>query len=433
MTPLYNTAVLKFELFFKNSSGQITIMTAVLIAPLLLFIGGGLDWSQKIQAQTKMQSTMDSAILAVARKLSVDKDLSQQDMKDTAQIIFDANLSIGGGVDIDDFTIVNNDGLLKMTQTAEVSTNFLKLANIQSMGVSVASEVVVNFDGVDLALAVDLSGSMGGTKIRELRKATEILLDELTIADVSAMRVSFIPWTRGVNVGGYFDEMATNTPWPYPSSGNNHYPTTGSKKYYENRGYNLDNCIGLRSDGTLSATNTTTNHPREAYCPDAELIPLTDLKQTAQGDTKIGLDKLKAIAKTWQAKGGTGSHNGMYWAWATLSSAFYPVFGTETPEDPDSIKKYAVIMTDGLNNGWNSGQQFNNRMLAACTAMKNQGISIYAIVLEENSQTVRNTFEACASPSKDSRKYFIKTDNAADLSNDFKKIAEEIGQFYLSK
>ncbi|MGL1920378.1 MAG: pilus assembly protein TadG-related protein [Hyphomicrobiales bacterium] len=435
MINVYKTIISKLALFRKDTSGQISIIIGVILIPFSVFLGAGIDWSQKVSTAAKMQSTIDSAILAVARELSIEKDLTEAEMDKIAGAIFDANISVSSAVNLEELKVTFANDLLKITQVGAVDTSFLNLININKMKVSVSSEVNMKFSGVDLALAVDLSGSMWGNKLKELKKATKLLITELSDTNVTDMRVSFVPWTRGVNLGSYGGSLGGSVSYNY--SYPNHKYTYNSKKYYTDRnGLNINNCIQPRGDGKISSTNPTGNHSYDAYCPSAKLIPLTSLnKKTDENDSnsEYGKDVLGDIADSWQARGGTGSHNGMYWAWATLNNSFDTIFGVPEVDDPESVKKYAVIMTDGLNNGYNYGQTFNNKMLAACTAMKQKGISIYAIVLMESSSTVINTFKACASPDIGGRKFFIKTNSASELSDDFKTIAEEIGQFYLSK
>ena len=196
--------VTKISNFCKDAGGQITIMLAVLMIPLTVFVGGSLDWSQQITTKAKMQSTVDSAILAVARQLTTKKKLTQAEMDSIAKTVFDTNISVAANVKMANFKITLKDDLLRITQQAEVSTSFLKIIDIPTLGVNVVSEVLVKFEGVDIALAVDLSGSMGGNKIQHLRNATVSLLEELTASNLTEMRVAFVPWTRGVNLKGYY-------------------------------------------------------------------------------------------------------------------------------------------------------------------------------------------------------------------------------------
>ncbi|MCJ8322609.1 MAG: TadE/TadG family protein [Rhizobiales bacterium] len=427
-----NNLISKLNKFCNNVSGQIAIMFALLMVPMAVFIGAGIDWSQQINANTKLQSTLDSAALAVARRLSVDKDLTMDEMMAVAQKIITANTKVSSYVKLDDFTLVFADDLITITQTGAVKTTFLKLVDISSLNLSVSTQVNMKFGGVDLALAVDLSGSMGGTKLKELKKATNILLDELSNAAVSEMRVSFIPWTGSVNLNVYF-EAVTGVSNDKDDDKKKKKKKKKKKRHNKKKDEKTNTCVQPRESGKMAIVDIPLKHqpanPKDNYqaCPTADLIPLTDLVEVVDG--KTGKQKLKSIVQSWTAKGGTGSQNGMYWAWATLHEAFYGVFGTDTPADPAAIKKYAIIMTDGKNNK----SVYNVKMLASCKAMKAEGIFIYAIVLMENSSSVINTFKQCASPSSEGRNYFIKTNTAAALTSSFKQIAAEIGSFYLSK
>lgn len=409
-----------YKRFIKDTKGQIAIMFAMLLVPLAVVIGAGIDWSQQVTTTTKLQSSVDSAILAVARAVSVDASLSQGDQRAIAEKIFDANLHVSKSVELDDFLLVTVNKKITLTYTGEVETYFLKLIDIPTLDLNVIAEVDLKFSSIDLALAVDLSGSMYGTKISELIKATKILLDELALANVENMRVSFIPWTRGVNLGKY--ENAVTVPSKKWYNTPNYSNVWASKKYWERYKLNHIGCVDSRSSGKMKTTGTTRNHNYEHYCPFAKLIPLTNLKGDGKAD-------LIAISKTWKARGGTGSNHGMYWAYATLHNKFDSIFGVPALPDPTTVKKYAIIMTDGENNK----TIFDKKMLVTCTQMKEAGIIIYTIVLKVKKASVLKTFKACASPNSGGVNYFITADTGAELKVVFKRIATEVGQFSLTK
>jgi hypothetical protein len=74
-------------------------------------------------------------------------------------------------------------------------------------------------------------------------------------------------------------------------------------------------------------------------------------------------------------------------------------------------------------------QKLDQRMLEICTAMKARDIILYTITFQVSSQSVKTLFRNCAS---DSAKYF-DDGTSADLSDTFKRIAEELRTLRLAE
>lgn len=187
-------------------------------------------------------------------------------------------------------------------------------------------------------------------------------------------------------------------------------------------------------------------------CPDP-VLRLTNVK----ADVTAKINGLKY----WQS-GGTLISEGLAWAWRTLSPN--APFADGKAYNTTGLQKVIVLMTDGVNelidNG-NNASSFNtanlsdysaygylggsrlwsinnvqtyagfktlmdNRLLAACTAAKNAGVTIYTVVfnhtgyLTTQQQTdAQNLLKSCASSTS---KSYVATDSAT-LSSAFSAIA----------
>lgn len=403
--------------FYKNSRGQIAIMAAILMVPLSVIIGGSLDVAQKLNAESKLQSTIDSAILAVARGLTIDIGMNKRKMRKIAQTVFDTNISVSDNVDMDKFDLTFNKGQLKMSQTARVNTSFLKLINLANLPINVSATVDLQSSDVELALILDTTLSMvykwdkrGNMsyypqKLENLKAAARDLVGTLLAkkSGLVSTRISLVPWSAGVNV-----------------------TSTRKKVIKQNRkGYHY--CAGSRAKAVDVSplgkklpyvyAQQIGGRKNEEKCANREIVPLTDNKE-----------KLFKEIAAWQAAARTASDSGLTWGWGTLSPKWNNYWNAKSKPKPykNNVKKIAILMTDGEN----SIDHINSdeRSLALCTAMKKKGIVIYTIAFEVRIPAAIKMLQSCAS----SPDMYINADSGDALKAAFKQIASEVGSFHLS-
>ena len=75
-------------------------------------------------------------------------------------------------------TITPNDATKTLTLSAEaiVPTTFMRVLDIDTMAVSASTAVTVSSQNVEVALVLDITGSMAGQKIVDLRAAANELV-----------------------------------------------------------------------------------------------------------------------------------------------------------------------------------------------------------------------------------------------------------------
>ena len=93
---------------------------------------------------------------------------------------------------------------LDVAGTGTVATTFTKVLGQQNLNINVSSEVLWGMKKLELALALDNTGSMAwSSKMTELKKAAHGLLDTLKKAAKSPgdVKVAIIPFDTTVNIG----------------------------------------------------------------------------------------------------------------------------------------------------------------------------------------------------------------------------------------
>lgn len=426
----------------RNDRGGVAMVMGLAVIPLILVMGLAVDGGLAYSTRSKLQGAVDSAVLAGAQAASVEGS----DIVADAQKYFNANYPsdyIGGQVT--SFQPVFNGQTRELTIDAEVEipTAFMQLAGFQTVSVAVTSTAQQQLNGIELALVLDVTGSMddpdpsGGTKLQALKDASDTLLDVIysdndTIDDVS---VSVVPYNTEVNLGSDrtdvltgFDETA------FGPSGWQGCVEARSEPFDQDDTPPSDEAFTALLWPAVSSPYNSSNDPN-AYCPDSEVLPLTAEKSVISGH----IDDLTA-------KGFTMTNVGFTWGWRTVSPRWQGEWGAaDTPVayDHSTIKKAIIFMTDGIAD-WSDNYytaygflsdgtlgttnetlaeaEVNDRLLETCELAKAEGIEVYTVMFALNNPTIESDYRACAS----SDDHFFDAPDGDELDAAFREIAGQL-------
>ena len=90
-------------------------------------------------------------------------------------------------------------------------------------------------------------------------------------------------------------------------------------------------------------------------------------------------------------------------------------------------------LSDGLLNGATTNSaaktEINTRMLGLCTAMKNEGVIIYAITFKLNASATQQLYEDCAT----STSHYFNSPSNSDLQAVFAAIGDELSNLRIAE
>ncbi len=185
--------------FLADRRGSIAVIFALALIPLLGLIGAGIDYSRATVEQEKIQHALDASVLAVNRQIG---EMNDGQLEDYAQSVLDSNLQ-GATATIDDLSIDRAKRIVTMSASADVDTTFMKILGLNAIEVSASAQSVTGSSSMEIALVLDNSGSMGGSRISTLQSASQDLVQTLfgdkTVSD--EVSVSVVPFAGAVNVG----------------------------------------------------------------------------------------------------------------------------------------------------------------------------------------------------------------------------------------
>jgi Flp pilus assembly protein TadG len=459
-----------------DRSGAAAILFALLLVPMLGAMGLAIDASLAFMVESRLSKSLDAAALAAGRVAD------SEDAEAIALSYFNANFANSGAeVTLDGLDFAYDDDAHEVTMTAKASvpTHFARVFGIDSMAVDAKTVVERRVTGMELALVLDITGSMRGSMFNAMQAAaleltTSIFADQETVEN---LYVSLVPYVASVNAGSSRKSWLKTGDKAITSPGLWADDPKGWKGCVEARAYPYD------SDDTPPSLAPFTSYLYPKTSDDADdnkfppvldekiygnnargpnlgcgapIVPLTSSRAKIDGG-------LKAMA-AW-ARGGTAGNLGLAWGWRTLSPRWRGLWGGDTPATfpldygTPLMEKAVVILTDGKNEFYDNSNKVGSpksdytaygrieeqlkqtslnegrkildaRTAETCSAMKAKGITIYAITFGTGvDATSQALFEGCA----DEPSMYFHAPTSAELATVFRTIAGELASLRIKQ
>jgi Flp pilus assembly protein TadG len=434
--------------FLSDVRGGVAINFALALIPICIILGGAIDFSRAMSAKSHLRDTLDAAALAVGATPNF--TLAQ------AQVIAD-NFSTANypsqdlGAPPHITSIAANNEQVTVNGEATVPSTMLGLIGIQTIKVKADVTVQRAGNNMEAALVLDVTGSMAGTRIADLKTAAKDFVD-VVVADQQTpyyTKVALVPFSMGVNVGSLANQVRGT-----PTAGTCNTP--GCNKY------TFTNASGNSTTWTISANCVTERTGTDKYtdvapstarvgriylenatdCLSSQIVPLSSNKSS-----------LKSTINSLVAEGTTAGHIGTAWGWYMLSPNFSYLFsGSSKPAAYGAAKtiKTVVIMTDGEYNtayckgvlsndssGSNSDQINCNatngdptaQAKQICTNIKAKGIIVYTVGFDlGNSTAALDMLSSCATDAA----HFYRPNTGSELKSAFQSIAQSISNLRIA-
>lgn len=390
----------------QATGGNVAITVALALAPLTLAALGALDIARATAAKLELQDALDAAALAAGKTSGNNTVLLQQ----TGDRIFRQNLAFDSDVTLtsDTFTF-GAGGIVVADAGASVRPLVIGFVN-GGNGLNVGAHVQVTRAGYELeiALVLDNTGSMAGTKIANLKTAASNFIDSMASAaaqtgDPNAVKIALIPFSNTVRVGSSYQASSWMDQSGSAPINNEIFDTGNGNPPWQNRfslfqalGTSWGGCVESRQapydiQDTPASTGATLFTPyfapdepdtggyANSYLWDGPQARGASWQARQGGVSKYvrasGLSTnngpnwgcsmqqvqrlttnytgLKTAVNAMQAGGDTNIPLGLMWGWHTLSpnTPFADGVAYQTPKH----KKIVILMTDGQNQMTDSG------------------------------------------------------------------------------
>ncbi|MAK61581.1 MAG: hypothetical protein CMK09_11425 [Ponticaulis sp.] len=260
--------------FLKDKRGNVAMILAMCLLPIVIIMGGAVDLSRQRGGETRAQDALDAALLAVARG-GIDRNDSEL-TKDGRQW-FETHLGSTPFV-IQNFRISKNGETLRADVTGSVESVFLGIIGISDLKVVRSAEVQTGLTKIELALVLDTTGSMrqtpsgqSKTKLASMQDAALKMVDVLDALskDDSMIEIGIVPFATYVNVGpenANANWMDTNAESPIHADN----LVTGLNRFdlYKHLGYDWKGCVATRpAPHDVRDTKPRKSRPETLFVP----------------------------------------------------------------------------------------------------------------------------------------------------------------------
>lgn len=191
----------------RDERGAIAVQFALLALPLAVLVFGLVDISRVSLQRRQMQDALDAATLIAARSTAT-TDSALDAVGDPAFAAEIAGLNLGLTSSNSTFTAGADNHVLG-TATGTLSPIIANLWTKQNITITATSDVVRASKNLEVAIVLDITGSMAGTRLSDLKTGASDLID-IVVKDVQSpfySKVAIVPYSIGVNVGSYADDI----------------------------------------------------------------------------------------------------------------------------------------------------------------------------------------------------------------------------------
>lgn len=192
----------------RREDGAIAVQMAFLALPLAVLAFGMVDVNRASVAKKDLQDALDAATLIAGRSLAV----SQADVQTIG-----ANALAGQLSNRTDATLVSsaftlNNGTISSTARVTLTPIVANLWLGGDMQVSASSQIFRSMSKVEVALVLDNTGSMAGTKLTNLKAAANDFIDQLSAAaarstETNPVRIGIVPFSNAVRLSSTRTEL----------------------------------------------------------------------------------------------------------------------------------------------------------------------------------------------------------------------------------
>jgi Flp pilus assembly protein TadG len=429
--------------FVAADEGNIAVIFAIALVPILGFIGAAVDYTRANSARSSMQSALDSTALMISKDLS-QGSITTSDIAAKAQAYFNAlyTNTDAKSVSVSATYTASNGSMgstVQVSGSGAVTTDFMKVAGFPNINFSSSSTAAWGTTKMRVALALDNTGSMADAgKMAALIPAAKNLIDQLkTSASANGdVYISIIPFSRDVNVGAsnynqswvdFSDWDTANQTCSFVGNGNGHGNGNGGSIVCTPKQHSTWNgCVTDRDQNyDIQSTVPVTSNPSTLFvaeqynaCP-VQLMPLS-----------YDWTALKAKIDTMTPNGNTNQAIGLAWGWLSLNQTS-PL--NAPAEDANyTYKKAIILMTDGLNtqNRWTTNSSMiDARQAQLCDNIKAANITIYTVQVNTDGDPTQAVLQNCASGAD---KFFVLT-SASQIMAAFNSIGTSLSKLRIAR
>jgi Flp pilus assembly protein TadG len=454
---MFRSIKTRLSAFARDVRGNVAVPFALSLTALAGAVGGGLDFSRSSGIGTELQAALDSGVLAAASLTQtrsaeeVVRAYVEAAIGDHAGVMETLSLEVTSEVSL-------NARRIGARASVQSPTSLLGILGINEITVVRQTEAVERARNIEISLVLDISSSMRGAKIDNLRAAALDFVDTMLDADVSGTTsMSVIPYGGSVRLPDSFFRFVTKGEVFSPPGFNWQLPVPGSVADWngclELNRTQVDR-IRLTPGGHGVMPDFTVWNRGNTWCPDE-----TGATAVFMTNSRTALRSVISQFDNPILSDGTGTDIATSWGVRALDPEWRGALGGEAvfsdrpaAYDDTATMKVMVVMTDGgitqqrrPERGWDpvtgdvhvgtrgtddlyNTNQARRNFESLCGYASENGVMVYTIAFQVGGGRNRRDMEDCAT--SPAQFYDVQDLN---ISAAFSAIAADLNQLRLSR
>lgn len=437
--------------FAGAEQGNIAVIFAITLLPVLGFVGAAVDYSRAVKARSSMQAALDSAALMLSKDLSSGAiTTSQLSTKATAYfngLFTDTGVLPNATVTATYTASTSMGSTIQLAGDGTYTTTFMKIAGFPTLDINTTSTSAWGLVRMRVAMVLDVTGSMADDgKMAAMQTAAKNLVDQLSaLAKTDGdVYISIVPFSKDVNIGStnYSQYWIDWSNWEAVNGtcSNTYYSRQSScvsaGKTWTPKNHNTWNGCATDRDQDYDTKNTTPASGNSSTLFPAEQYSFCNSANTAYIQPIMPLSYDWASLKTLIGKltptGNTNQSIGLAWGWQTLSTG--NPMNAPAKDSNYTYKDAIVLLSDGLNTQdrwYSNASQIDARQKKLCDNAKGtpNNITIYTVQVNTGSDPTSSVLQYCASSTD---KFYLVT-KADQTVSVFKDIGTSLSKLRVAR
>lgn len=397
------------KLYRSATGGQMSVLMALAIVPLLLAAGAALDYNSAVRLRVELQASLDAAAMAMATA----SEQPDEDRKAIGEKYFKQNLAGTALAEIEPQILIDED-TITVSARYDYPTSFMHLGGIDQMILDETSKVMRPFAGsAEVVLVLDYSGSMNTkNKYQDMRDAATQMINDLDGAlDAGHFKVGIVPFSAMVRTSmdkSYVNQVSATQTWTgctqdrkYPYNTNVDTPTSNVDTKWGYIDGNGENGPGYGCSAYQNKKLT--------------IQPLTD-----------NVSSVTSALADMKPLGNTNISLGTEFGWNLLDPQL--PYDNAAPYSDKLTRKFLVLLTDGVQTSSEFGSDNSrsvpaatNNLVEICDNIRAKKITIFTIAYDVTDPDVTDLLKACA-PGR----YYEPSASGSEISAVFSQIKNQI-------
>lgn len=196
-----------FSRFARDERGAFAIMFGVMAIVLIALGGAVVDYVSLEQTRQRAQTALDAAVLALQPEIG---QLPEATIRTRAEaLVLERIGNSGVTAKVDRIDVEPQSGRLFLGGSFSMPTAFVQLVGVPQLGASFSAEAVRGSVNMEISMALDVTGSMGGSRIADLKDAARELVAVILQGNggEATAKIALVPYSQAVNAAGYAEAL----------------------------------------------------------------------------------------------------------------------------------------------------------------------------------------------------------------------------------